>query len=157
MKVFISSTYEDLTLHRSTVGDSLDISGIQFNAMEHFGSTPRPPIQTCLNAVDSSDAFIGVLGVRYGGTPPRCRQSYTEREYRRARSKGLPILMFLIDERDATVAPQYVVNETPNQRRRLRALKKFVRNHHTVTFFKNPDDLARLVLASLIREFGAIP
>lgn len=157
MIVFLSSTYEDLAMHRSTVEDSLAISSIQYNAMEHFGSNPRPPIQTCLNAVDSSDAFIGVLGVRYGGTPPRCRQSYTEREYRRARSTDLPILMFLIDERDAAVAPQYVVNETPDQQRRLRALKDFVCRHHTVTFFKNPDDLARLVLASLIREFGALP
>ena len=157
MKVFLSSTYEDLALHRGTVEDSLAISSIQFNAMEHFGSTPCAPIQTCLNAVDSSDAFIGVLGVRYGGTPPRCCQSYTEREYRRARSNNLPILMFLIDERDAAVAPQHVVNETPDQQRRLRALKDFVCRHHTVTFFKNADDLARLVLASLIREFGALP
>lgn len=157
MRVFLSSTFEDLALHRSTVEDSLAISGIQYNAMEHFGSTPRPPIQTCINAVDASDAFIGVLGVRYGGTPPRCCQSYTEREYRRARSKALPILMFLIDERDSAVAPHYVVNESPDQQRRLRALKDFVCRQHTVTFFKNADDLARLVLASLIREFGAIP
>ena len=28
---------------------------------------------------------------------------------------------------------------------------------HTVTFFKTPDDLARLVLASLIKELGVIP
>ena len=144
-------------MHRSTVEDSLAISSIQYNAMEHFGSNPRPPIQTCLNSVDSSDAFIGALGVRYGGKPSRCLLSYTEREYRRARSNNLPILMFLIDERDATVAPQYVVNETPEQQRRLRVLKDFVCRHHTVTFFKNPDDLARLVLASLIREFGALP
>ena len=157
MKLFLSSTYEDLALHRRAVEDSFAISGIQYNAMEHFGSTPQPPIQTCLNAVDSSDTFIGVLGVRYGGTPPKCCQSYTQREYGRARSNGVPILMFLIDERDATVAPQYVMNETPDQQRRLRALKDFVCKHHTVTFFKNPDDLARLVLASLIREFGALP
>jgi hypothetical protein len=64
MKVFLSSTYEDLLLHRRIVEDSLSISSIQFNAMEHFGSTPCPPMQTCLKAVDSSDVFIGALGVR---------------------------------------------------------------------------------------------
>lgn len=159
MRVFISSTYEDLALHRSTLETSFAISGIDFNAMEHFGSRPSPPIETCLDAVDASDAFIGIIGVRYGGTPPHGVQSYTEREYRRARRRGpdFPIFMFLIDERDAAVAPRYVGMETMEQQQRLQSLKVFIRNHHTVTFFKNEDDLARLVLASLIRELGVLP
>ena len=101
--------------------------------------------------------FIGVLGVRYGGTPPRCCQSYTEREYRRARARSIPIFMFLIDERNAAVPPQHIVGETQQQQQRVRSLKDFVCRHHTVTFFKTPDDLARLVLASLIRELGVLP
>ena len=157
MRIFISSTYEDLTDHRSTVESSLDISRISYNAMEHFGSNPRPTIQTCLNAVEASNAFVGILGVRYGGSPPGGILSYTEREYRLARQKRIPVFMFLIDERNAVVPAQYVGMETPQQQLKLRCLKEFVLRHNTVTFFKNPDDLARLVLASLIGELGVLP
>lgn len=135
----------------------MSISRIDYNAMEHFGSTPRPTIQTCLSAVAASDAFVGVLGVRYGGCPPGGKQSYTAREYRLARQRAIPIFMFLIDERNASVPAQYVSMETPQQQQRLRCLKEFILRQHTVTFFKNPEDLARLVLASLIRELGVLP
>ena len=161
MKIFISSTYEDLIEHRNTVESSLSISSINYNAMEHFGSTPRPTIQTCLNTVSASDVFIGILGVRYGGCPPGRKLSYTEREYRLARqlanSSIMPIFMFLIDERNASVPAQYVGLETPQQQERLRLFKEFILRYHTVTFFKTPEDLARLVLASLIRELGVLP
>jgi hypothetical protein len=125
--------------------------------MEHFAAGPRPAIRTCLDAVAVSDTFIGILGVRYGGCPPGGVQSYTEREYRLAKSKGMPILMFLIDERNANVPAQYVNMETAEQRDKLKRFKECVLRHHTVTFFKTPEDLARLVLASLIREFGVLP
>jgi len=154
MRIFLSSTYEDLVVHRRIVEHSFAISGIDYNAMEHFASTPRPPIQTCLNAVRASDVFVGVLGVRYGGSPTGRQRSYTEREYRLAKSLAIPILMFLIDMRNASVPPALISDETPQQQEKLRDLKEFVLRQHTVTFFTTPEDLARLVLASVIREFG---
>lgn len=154
MRVFVSSTYEDLADHRQAVEQSLALSDIDYNAMEHFASSSSPPLQTCLDAVEQSDVFVGILGVRYGGSPPGGKLSFTEREYRLARSLGMPTLMFLIDERNAAVAPQQITRETPDQQRRLRTLKAFVLRHHTVTFFTTPADLARLVLASIIREIG---
>lgn len=155
MRVFVSSTYQDLVAHRRTVEDSLALSGIDYNGMEHFGSSTRPPLETCLDAVRRSDLFVGILGVRYGASPPGGRLSYTEREYRLARSIGHPILMFLIDERNASVTPESLTGETSEQQRRRLASSAFVRRHHTVTFFTSPEDLARLVLASLIREIGS--
>jgi|ERR1051325_3909496 hypothetical protein len=152
MKLFLSSTYEDLVLHREMVESSFAMSGIQYNAMEHFGSTPRPPLRTCLDSVEASEGFVGLLGVRYGGSPPNCVLSYTHREYRHAKSLGLPILMFLIDMRRAAVAPALIANESVDQQRRLQQFKEFVTKHHTVTFFTTPEHLGTLVLASLIRE-----
>lgn len=157
MKVFLSSTYEDLVEHRRAIEASFAMSGVDYNAMEHFGSAPCPPIHTCLAAVENSDAFVGVLGVRYGGCPPQCVQSYTEREYRRARARNIPTFMFLIDVRNAAVHPQHILGETQQQQQRVQTLKDFVRRHHTVTFFKTPDELALLVLASLIKELGILP
>jgi len=157
MRVFLSSTYQDLAEHRRIVAASFAMSGIEYNAMEHFGSVPQPPIRTCLDAVDRSDVFVGILGVRYGGCPPRGVRSYTEREYRRARNRHIPIFMFLIDERNSAVPPHHMVQETPEQQQRLQKLKKFVSEHHTITFFRAPDDLAHLILASLIKQLGVLP
>ena len=154
MLIFISSTYQDLAVHRRTLEDSLAISGIDFNAMEHFGASPTPPIQTCLAAVEHSEIFVGILGVRYGASPIGGKQSYTKREYRRAKSLGAPVFMFLIDMDNATVAPALVANETREQQARMRRLKDFVLSRHTVSYFTTAEDLARLVLASLIRQFG---
>ena len=156
MKVFLSSTYQDLDAHRSTVENSFSISDIDYNAMEHFGSTLSPPLQTCLDAVRDSDVFVGVLGVRYGSSPPGRILSFTEREYREARLLGMPILMFLIDMRNALVKPELIQNETAEQQARLVNFKSYVINHHTVTYFTSPEDLARLILASIIKEFGVI-
>lgn len=156
MRLFLSSTFDDLKLHRQTVESSFAMSGITYNAMEHFGSTPRPPLKTCLNSVEASEGFIGVLGVRYGGSPSGRVLSYTQREYQHARALGLPILMFLIDMRNAAVAPALIAGESRDQQARLHQFKNLVTSRHTVTFFTTPEDLARLILASLIREFGAI-
>jgi hypothetical protein len=114
MRVFLSSTYEDLVAHRASVELSLSMSGILFNAMEHFGSTPTPPLNTCLDAVKASDVFVGAIGVRYGSSPQNAALSYTEREYQTAKKIGMPILMFLIDMRNAVVAPHLVSGEPPS-------------------------------------------
>jgi hypothetical protein len=157
LKVFLSSTFQDLVEHRSLAEASLATCGIPFNAMEHFGSTPQPPIDTCLAAVDASDVFVGVLGVRYGGSPPGLMRSYTEREYLRALGRGIPVFVFLIDETLAAVAPHHYLSETQDQQLRLQRFKDNVKRKHTVSFFRTPDDLARLILASFIRELGVIP
>ena len=113
--IFVSSTYQDLAEHRQVLETSLSISGMGFNAMEHFGATPSPPLQTCLDAVEASDIFVGVVGVRYGASPPGGRRSYTEREYRLARSLGKDIFMFLVDMDLAAVAPAFAAQESNDQ------------------------------------------
>ena len=156
MRIFLSSTYEDLKAHRQKVEDSFAISGLDYNAMEHFGSTANPPIQICLQAVEQSDVLIAVLGVRYGSCPPKGKRSFTEREYLHARSHKIPILPFMIDMRNALVVPNLMHNESPEQQRRLDLFKALAEKEHGVTYFTTPADLARLVLASLIRQFGNI-
>jgi len=66
------------------------------------------------------------------------------------------MLMFLIDMRNAAVAPQLVSGESAASQVRLARFKKRVQHGYTVTFFTTPEDLARVVLASLIREFAAL-
>jgi hypothetical protein len=62
----------------------------------------------------------------------------------------------MIDMRNALVVPNLMHNESPEQQRRLDLFKALAEKEHGVTYFTTPADLARLVLASLIRQFGNI-
>jgi len=148
VKVFVSSTYDDLKSHRAVVEASLAKSGYEFNGMEHFTAEPRPPLDVCLEAVRRSDVFIGILGMKYGSCPPRKRLSYTEREYRLARGLKKPVFMFLIDEQNARIAPQYFEAD-PGKNERLERLKKGVLKQYNVARFTSEDNLAWQILASL--------
>ena len=148
-KAFVGSTYDDLKSHRAVVEASLEKSGYEFNGMEHFAAEPRPPLDVCLEAVRRSDVFIGILGVKYGSCPPGQRLSYTEREYRLARALGKPVFMFVIDEQNARIAPQYVETD-PEKAARLDRLKKRVLKYHNVARFTSEDNLAWQILASLM-------
>jgi Domain of unknown function (DUF4062) len=156
MRIFLSSTYEDLIDHRQSVELSLSMSDIPYNAMEHFGSSSTPPVKTCLDAVKASDVFVGIIGVRYGSSPANGVLSYTEREYRTAKKLAIPILMFLIDMTNAFIPARFLNSETPDRQARLARLKNQIQRERTVTFFTTPDNLTCIVLASLIREFGVI-
>lgn len=148
MKVFVSSTYDDLKSHRSVVEASLYRSGYEFNGMEHFSAEPRPPLEVCLEAVRTGDVFVGLIGMKYGTCPPGKKLSYTEREYRLAYILHKPIFIFLIDEQKAKIAPQDFEKD-PVKIRMLERFKRQVLQRHNVGRFTSEDNLAWQVLASL--------
>jgi hypothetical protein len=53
MKVFLSSSYEDLKAYRDVLLDTLQKMGdhLQVVAMEHFGADPRPALEVCQDKV----------------------------------------------------------------------------------------------------------
>ena len=148
MKVFVSSTYDDLKSHRSVVEASLYRSGYEFNGMEHFSAESRPPLEVCLDAVRTSDVFVGILGMKYGSCPPGKKLSYTEREYRLAYALHKPMFFFLIDEQRAKITPQDFEKD-PAKTRMLERFKRQVLQRHNVGCFTTEDNLAWQVLASL--------
>jgi len=155
MIVFVSSTYQDLENYRRVVESSLRMSGYDFNGMEHFGSQNNPSLKVCLDAVGRSDAFVGILGMKYGSSPTGRVLSYTEREYNFAYSLHRPIYMFLIDEDEARIRPTDFETDS-NKIGRLRRFKEKVRNRHTISRFYSEDNLAWLILASLRIEENRI-
>lgn len=148
MKVFISSTYEDLKGHRAVVEASLQKSGYEFNGMEHFTAEPKPPLEVCLSAVRISDVFVGILGMQYGSCPHGNKLSYTEREFRLACVLKKPVFMFLIDEQKARIAPQDFETD-PEKAERLARFKRRSLKRYNIGRFTTEDNLAWQVLASL--------
>jgi len=140
-RIFISSTWEDLQSERQAVEKALHrLQDTAFAGMEYFGSRPETPREVSLAEVDRSDVYIGLLAHRYGS-------GITEAEYRRARERGLPCLIYLKDD-SVPVPPSHMERE-PAQVAKLEALKGELKARHTLSFFESPDQLATQVVADL--------
>ena len=57
MKIYLSSTYEDLKDHRRVVFDALRKSGYQVIAMEDYVATDTRPVDKCLADVEKSEKY----------------------------------------------------------------------------------------------------
>lgn len=139
--VFISSTLEDLRRERDAVERALSrLQSTSFAGMEYFGSRPETPREASLAELDRSDVYIGIFAGRYGS-------GITEDEYRYARQKNIPVLIYFRDD-SAPIDPAHIEVD-PEKSVRLQTLKKELRLRHTVSFFTTPDDLATKVVTDL--------
>jgi len=66
MKVFISSTYDDLKDHRKAAHDELERLGLHVIWMEAFGARPMESTEACLKEIEECDLFVGIYAHRYG-------------------------------------------------------------------------------------------
>jgi len=158
MKLFLSSTYQDLHEHRRRVIDALERlrhngAEIEWLGMEAFGARDDLPADACIQFVDKCDLYIGFLGVRYGSLDPKTGWSMTETEYRRAVAQNKPRLIFLIDEKNARVAPGDF-ESSPEGQQKLRALKEDAKKDRVVDFFTTPEDLAWKVTTALAQKLS---
>ena len=117
--------------------------------MEHFGSLPGTPTEECLRIVRGCRAYIGIFAMRYGGIDPETGNSITELEYDEAQRFHLRSLLYLIDEDRQPVLPKHV--DFGEAAEKLRSLKSRLKQHHVVSFFTTPDDLAMRVTQDVAR------
>jgi signal transduction histidine kinase len=154
MKIFLSSTYQDLFRYRRCVIEAVDRlrhsgADLEWLGMEAFGARDDLPLETCLKFVDQCNLYVGVFGVRYGAIDRTTGLSLTELEYRRAVEKRKPRLIFIIDEENARVAPRDV-EPSSKGRSKLGQLKKELQANRVVDFFATPEDLASKVATALL-------
>ena len=103
----------------------------------------------------SCRAYIGIFAMRYGSTDQEAGKSITELEYEEAQRFHLRSLIYLIDEERQPVLPKHV--DFGEAAEKLKALKAHLKQHHVISFFTTPDDLAMRVtqdVARLIQEGG---
>lgn len=115
MRIFVSSTFEDLREHREAAIRGLRQLGHDVVAMEDFTAASAPPVQVVLERVGECDAYLGIFAWRYGykpkydsGLPPGTvlpkgvienETSITHMEYLQAKQLDKPILAFLLEEK----------------------------------------------------------
>jgi hypothetical protein len=98
MRIYVSSTSEDLSEYRAAVFDQLRRMGHQVVGMPGYTADARGPVAKVLDDVTSADAYIGLFAFRYGFVPPGQQYSITEMEFRCATERRLPRLIFLVPE-----------------------------------------------------------
>jgi tetratricopeptide (TPR) repeat protein len=146
MRIYVSSTSEDLKEYRAAAIAAVWRLGHFPAAMEGYVAESIPPAEKCLRDVASSDLYIGIFACRYGYVPEGAAQSITEMEYRKAREKGIPALIFLLDEGIPWPANHIDTGEAGE---RIRALREELKKEKLVSFFRAPDELGALVTAAV--------
>lgn len=141
LRVFISSTWQDLRLEREAAEKALRRMGDTiFVGMEYFGSREETPKEVSLAEMDKSDIYIGLVGCRYGS-------GITEAEYRRATERNIPCLIYIKDE-NIPLLPD-LIEKDPHKIAKLAAFKQTLKSQHTISYFSDADQLATKIVADL--------
>jgi hypothetical protein len=139
VRVFLSSTRSDLIAEREIVYWALDGAGHDVVRMEDFGSRSLESWKVCMKELDRCDAYLLLIGRRYGSALPDSGLSYTHAEYERAQIDGIPTLAYIMEglppegqSEDSRRLQEFVelVNDSHNVRRpyfRLNELGRAVR------------------------------
>ena len=101
--VFISSTFEDLKDERQSVQDVVISAGDFPVQMESFPAADEDQFEFIKALIDKCDYYVLIVAGRYG-RPADDGMSYTEKEYRYAVSKGIPVLVMLHGDRGSIPA-----------------------------------------------------
>jgi predicted ATPase len=141
LRVFVSSTLEELAAERRAVRDA--VTGLRLvPVMFELGARPHPPREVYRAYLAQSQVFIGIYWQRYGWVAPGEQISGLEDEY--LLSAGLPRLL-------------YVKTPAPDREPRLAELLTLIKDEGDVSYqrFTDPAELQRLVendLAVLLSE-----
>jgi hypothetical protein len=101
-----------------------------------------------LAEVERSQVYVGIFAHRYGS-------GITEAEYREAIKNEHVCLIYLKDD-DVPIHLTHMEHD-PAKAERLRSLKKELKARHTISYFKNPDQLATQVVTDLHNQLGTAP
>ena len=103
LRVFVSSTSEDLQQHRNVVRDVILEQRWHPVMMEHFGTGSGPTLEGCLCEVRSCDLLLLITAFRRGWVPTPEQggdgvRSVTASEVDEARRRGIPVRALLARE-----------------------------------------------------------
>jgi Domain of unknown function (DUF4062) len=155
--VFLSATFSDLRDERLEVHEvfrrfrTVEHLDVDLITMEDFGFSDLAPIEKSIEQLDRADAYLGIIGFQYGSIPPGAKVSYTEREYRHAHKRKVPVFVL---QKEGPIDHDKIEND-PEKVRRLNSLKEHANEHHVVLRYVNRSELGKaltLYLPERLRE-----
>ncbi|MFH2068274.1 MAG: DUF4062 domain-containing protein [Candidatus Omnitrophota bacterium] len=148
MKIFISSTYEDLKNERREVIATIDRVG-QAIAMEKFFSSNHQSKHVCVRELQQCDGIIVILGGRYGHIDPEEKISITEIEYNTAKSLGLKCFVFI---KKITEKGWKSCEVDPSTKTKHNQFRNKLELEHFRREFTSSDELGKEIIGS-IRQY----
>jgi len=162
MKIYISSTFQDLQEYREKAYRQLRSLRHDVISMEDYVAAHQRPLAQCLADVAASDVYVGIFAWRYGFVPAQGnpqKRSITELEYRHALKHKKPCLIFLLKQ-DTQWSPLFMDSQTGEGKtgKSIKRLRDELSQRHVVSFFGNPDQLASAISAALFPvQFAETP
>jgi 2-polyprenyl-3-methyl-5-hydroxy-6-metoxy-1,4-benzoquinol methylase len=126
--VMISSTFDDLQQLRVALAAALQQNNMTSIAMENDSPNVISVIESSLSMVKRADAYICIIGRRYGNIPESQDQnpngfSLTELEFDQAMNTNKPILLFIMGDDYKLAIRQFDAEELKVEKRRIFAAK----------------------------------
>jgi hypothetical protein len=164
MRVYVSSTFDDLKVHRAACIRVLRQLGHEVVSMEDYVAESSIPVDKVVSDVKSCDVHVVLVAWRYGYVPDASRvtvivpgaingeTSITDYEYLAAVEAKIKRLAFLVHER-APWPPHLMdgfagTGNTRGDLNRVLAFREKLQKDQMVAFFEEPADLeARLTAA----------
>src|SRR4051794_3132409 len=124
--------------------------------MEEYVAEGMTPLKRCLDDVRRADAYVVIVGWRYGYVPVDTilnpdKRSITELELGAARDAGRAVLAFLVDP-DAPWPPSAIDALSEAGGAEIRRLRADVGSEYLVGTFSTPDNLASQVIAAVAAQ-----
>jgi hypothetical protein len=158
MKVYISSTFQDLRDHRAAIDRSLRRMGHDVIGMEQYVAEGAKPVDRCLADVRAADVYLVVLAWRYGYVPADADanpegHSVTYLEFEEARRVGKPVLAFMVDPEAPWPLNQVDAMSTdPRAAEGVNNFRAEVGTNYLAGIFRTPDDLASQAAAAVAAQ-----
>ncbi len=151
-RVFLSSTFTDLTAYRSSVQQGLRQLGAIDISMEHFGARDERPLEECKRVIEKeSDLFVGIYAHRYGFIPDGEKIAITEIEYNTATAISIPRFIYILNENQEW-KPAFIDSGT--KKKKLDTFKSALLKRHICQDFASQDQLATKVVADIGRHIA---
>jgi len=163
MKVFLSSTAQDLVAYRRVADDTILRLLQESVVMERFGPLPGEPAAECERKARECDVVVCIVAHRYGFVPEQGRGSITRREVEAAKVAGRDVLVWIVaddypwtekKEQDLLTDPTVFadparVAEVVAGVQALGDFKAWLRASFVCETFTTPDDLGRKIAVAL--------
>lgn len=155
-QVFVSSTYKDLDKERTAVMNCLLDNDCIPVGMEQFPALPVSQWEYIKKLIDDSDYYLLIVAGKYGSIDEETGWSYTEKEFRYALEKEIPIIAFLY--RDISKLPVEKCENTDEGRKKIEEFRNYVlSSHHLCDFYNTPDELKYVGAKSLKKTIEQYP
>lgn len=153
-QIFVSSTFTDLKDERAEVIQAIWEMDCIPTGMEAFVASNESQWDVIKRVIDECDYYVLIIGGRYGSLAAE-GISYTEKEYRYAKSVGLPVLAFVHAAPDQIALGRSEQDEA--LRGKLLSFRGEILKNYPVREWKTAAELGAVVSRSLIREMRINP